>query len=203
MPFLKKRPARWPSLTATLLAASTLLAFAASGPQNEKTPPPKASATRTVGSESYDVYSALLTQHYRGWFRQNRVVKIAAYTTVPSHGPGGNLIAQCASEAENEIDRELIKQLSSDQATPQKPEAKLTVPGRYTIVDGKADFQEGTEPGIVWLSSVAFSKDRRHAMVWVRNFCGGLCGSGMMWKLDLTVQGWRVVGSIRNCGFIS
>jgi hypothetical protein len=202
MPFPKKRPSWWLSLTSTVLAASSVLALGASGPQNEKDFPSKVSAT-AVGSESYDVYSALLAQRYGFWFRQDRVVKIAAYTTVPSHGRGGNLIAQCIAEAENESDRELIKHLSSAQSPPQRLEAKLIIPGRYTIVDGKPDFQEGTEPGIVWLSSVAFAKDQRHAMVWVRNFCGGLCGSGMMWKLDLTIHGWRVVGSIGNCGFIS
>ncbi len=122
---------------------------------------------------------------------------------MPSHGPGGNLIERCASEADNDADRDLIKQLSSEQTLRQKLEPKLHVPGRYTIVAGKTDFQEGSEPGIVWLSPVAFSKDRRHAMVWVRNFCGGLCGSGMMWKLDFTVQGWQAVGYVKNCGFIS
>jgi hypothetical protein len=202
MPVLPEARPGWTKSLATL-SLLTLTIVAVSAAQNEKTPFSKMSVIATVGSESYDVYSALLTQQYREWFRNNKPVKIAAYTTVPSHGPGVNVIAQCASGAENEVDRELIKKLSSDQAPQQKLAAKLIVPGRYTIVDGKADFQEGTEPGIVWLSSVAFSKDRRHAMVWVRNFCGGLCGSGMMWRLELTVQGWRVVGSIRNCGFIS
>jgi hypothetical protein len=181
----------------------SLSAFTASEPQAEKTKPSKKASTVSLGSDSYDVYSALLTQHYRGWFRKDAVVKIAAYTTVPSHGPGGHLIEQCASEAENDTDRDLMKQLSSDQSPRQKLEAKLHVSGRYTIVAGKADLQESTEPGIVWLSPVAFSKDRRHAMVWVRNYCGGLCGSGMMWKLDLTDHGWHVAGFVRNCGFIS
>jgi hypothetical protein len=159
--------------------------------------------TAMVGVDAYDVYSALLSQHYRGWFRKDKPVKIAAYTTVPSHGPGGNLMAKCGSGAENETDRELMKQLSSDKTPRQQLEAKFALPGRYLIVDGRSDIQEGDEPGIVWLSSVAFSTDRQHAMVWVRNFCGGLCGSGMMWKLDRTTQGWRVASSVPNCGFIS
>lgn len=203
MRFLNKRPRSWHSLTSTFVLASTLFALGASEPRTEKAPPSKALSTVAVTSESYEVYSALLTQHYRRWFRKNKVVKIAAYTTVPSHGPGDNLAGRCMSGANNDIERDLIQQLSSNRGPRQKLEAKLNVPGRYTIVAGKTDFQEGNEPGIVWLSPVAFSQDRRRAMVWVRNFCGGLCGSGMMWKVDLTVHGWQVAGSIRNCGFIS
>ena len=185
-------------LISLLVLLTNPFAFDASEPQTEKTTQPK-----KASSESYEVYSALLTQHYREWFRKKAVVKIAAYTTVPSHGPGGHLIEQCASEADNDTDRDLIKQLSADQIPRQMLEAKLDVPGRYMIVTGKPQIDENIEPGIVWLSPVAFSKDRRHAMVWVRNFCGGLCGSGMMWKVNLTDHGWRVAGNVKKCGFIS
>jgi hypothetical protein len=202
MSFDGKHPCRPFILSSVWVVLATLL-FAPSESRAQKIAPSNTASTASVGSDSYDVYSALLSQHYQGWFRKNAVVKIAAYTTKPSHGPGDNLIEQCVSGADNDTDRDLIRQLSSDPTPPQKLEAKLRVPGRYTIVAEKADFKEGTEPGIVWLSPVAFSKDRRHAMVWVRNFCGGLCGSGMMWKLDFTVHGWQVAGYVKNCGFIS
>ncbi|HXM68825.1 MAG TPA: hypothetical protein VN911_19005 [Candidatus Acidoferrum sp.] len=187
---------RWARRVVTsLLMVSTSFA--------QKDTKPTVPATTAVTTDSYRVYSALLVQQYRAWFRKNLPVKISAYTTVPSHGPGGSLIAGCTSGAENDADRDLIKELSSDNVPREKLEAKLVVPGSYLIVNGRADIREGIEPGIVWLSRVAFSKDRKHAMVWLRNFCGSLCGSGMMWKLELTTQGWRVIKNIPNCGFIS
>ena len=164
----------------------------------------KSQPTRSIPlieSASYAVYSALLSQHYREWFGKNNSVAISAYTAAPSHGPGNELIARCESGVDNEIDRELIRYLWSSQ--PKRIEAKLTVPGAYHLVEGKADIREGSEPGIVWLSPVAFSNDRRHAMVWLRNFCGGLCGSGLMWTLDWNDGGWKVTKSIPSCGFIS
>jgi hypothetical protein len=163
---------------------------------------PSAPATMTVERDSYGVYSALLTQRYREWFRRNVPVRIAAYTTAPDRDHG-DLIARCSSGADNATDRELIQQLLSANTRPHRLEAKLALPGQYLIVDGKVDIREGSEPGVVWLSAVSFSKDKRHAMVWMRNFCGGLCGSGLMWKLDRSTKGWRVADSVPNCGFIS
>ena len=167
-----------------------LLACISSSAQNlpahvENTSQPRRSSTQLVEPESYAVYPALLSQHYREWFSKNKSVAISPYTAVPSHRPGSELIARCESGVDNEIER-VIRYLWQSQT--KRVEAKLTVPGAYHLVEGKADIREGSEPGIVCLSRIAFSKDRRHAMVWLRNFCGGLCGGGLMWTSD-----WRDV----------
>ena len=173
-----------------------------SAAQKSSKSPPSAPGKVTVEPDSYGVYSALLTQRYREWFRRNVPLRIAAYTTAPDRDHG-DLMARCSSGANNATDRELIQQLFSANTRSQRLEAKLTLPGQYLIVDGKVDIREGMEPGVVWLSAVSFSKDKQHAIVWMRNFCGGLCGSGLMWKLDSTTKGWRVADSVPNCGFIS
>ena len=190
---------RWPKSVATIsLLATILVAFAASTAQNGKKPSSRSAAVKT---ESYPVYSALLTQHYREWFRKNTSIQIAAYTTPPDRSHG--YMARCSAGADDETDRELIQQLLSQGDQKEKLEAKLELPGQYVFVQGKPNIRKGVEPGIVTLSSVVFSKDGKRAMVWVGNSCGSLCGSGMMWRLDKTPEGWRVTHYVPSCGFIS
>jgi hypothetical protein len=185
-----------------LLSVTSIIASAQMVPsRGENKTPPEGSSKKLVEPESYAIYSTLLSQHYGEWFRKNKSVAISVYTAAPSHGPGSELIARCESGADNETDRELIGYLWSSPS--KRLEAKLAVPGAYHLTEGKANVREGLEPGIIWLSPVAFSEDRRHAMVWLRNFCGGLCGSGMMWTLDSRDGDWKVGKSIPSCGFIS
>lgn len=159
-------------------------------------------APETTESESYAVYSALLTQHYREWFRKNPSVQIAAYRKPPDRSHG-DYLARCSSGADDETDRELIQRLLSQGDQQEKLEAKLELPGQYAFVQGNPKIRKGVEPGIVTLSSVVFSKDGKRAMVWVGNSCGSLCGSGVMWRLDKAPEGWRVTHYVPNCGFIS
>jgi len=144
----------------------------------------------------------LISQLYGDLLRRNIPVNIAAHTTVPDHDHG-DLIAHCTSGTKDEADRELIRQLFAEDQRPQKLKAKLTLPVPCSIIEGKMHIRDGKEPGLVWLSIVVFSKDRLHAMVWTRNYCGILCGGGSIWKLDLTTNGWRIAGNVPNCGFIS
>ena len=158
-------------------------------------------APETIESDSYAVYSALLTQQYRVWFRKNKSVQIAA-RTIPPDRSHGDYLARCSADANDETDRQLIQRLLSQVDQKGKLEAKLNLPGQYVLVEGKPSIQEGVEPGIVTLSSVVFSADAKRAFVWVGNSCGGLCGTGLMWRLDKTAQGWRP-SPVHGCGFIS
>lgn len=184
----------------TLLLVILIGAGSASAQSNDKVS--RGSTIATVQPDSYAVYSAVINQHYRGSVRGATPLNIAAYTSGPDHNHG-NLMARCTSGVSSAIEHQLIGELFSAALPRQKLEAKLTISERYSIVEGKIDIREGSWPGFLWFSPVVFSRDRLHAIVWVRNFCGGLCGSGLVWKLNRISGAWRVYGSVPNCGFIS
>ena len=50
---------------------------------------------------------------------------------------------------------------------------------------------------MVELSSVGFDPDKTRAVVVVRHYCGGLCGSGSMLALRRTEAGWQIVKNTR------
>ena len=156
-----------------------------------------------VDDASYAVYSAIVEQHYGNSTMKAPPLKIAAYTQNPDRNHGDDLMARCEAGAENEQQRELIRRLFSEKLRTQKLERKLNISGRYSIVEGKIKISEGGWPGILWLSPVLFSRDGLHAVVWVRNFCGGLCGTGRVWTLTRTTSGWRTTGTVPKCGFVS
>ena len=157
--------------------------------------------SETKESDPYAVYSALLTQEYGEWFRKNKFVQIAA-RTIPLDRSHGDYMARCSTDANDETDRQLIMRLLSQVDQSEKLKAELNLPGQYVLVEGRATILEGVEPRIVTLSSVVFSADAKRALVWVGNSCGGLCGTGLMWRLDKTPQGWRAT-PIHGCGFVS
>lgn len=164
---------------------------------------PKTQDVPLVDPSSYVVYSAVISQRYQHWFKKNEPIHIAVITQKIPTKEYGNLAQRCSQRSKNQSDRELLRVLIEKSARPQKLEAKLSLPSSYIIETGKYRFQEGKEPGMVWLSPVVFSEDGNHAMVWVRNFCGELCGSGMIWKLEKSTGGWRVAWDGPGCGFIS
>ncbi len=154
---------------------------------------------KEVAADSYDVYSAVLTQHYRSWFKQNDPVLIAQHTVLEPQGHGGG---GCRAQAErNAIVRGLL-----DRLLAEKQEfgiaAKLRLPGPYKISTGKARIREYHEPGIVFFSAVQFSEDRSKAMVLVGHSCGSLCGDGQVWILDKRDGGWHLSNDQLNCGWI-
>ena len=168
---------RWPKSVATISVVShNSCRFRGIDRPKRQEPSSRSAAVKT---ESCPVYSALLTQHYREWFRKNTSIQIAAYTTPPDRSHG--YMARSSAGADDETDRELIQQLLSQGDQKEKLEAKLKLPGQYVFVQGKPNIRKGVEPGIVTLSSVVFSKDGKRAMVW----------AGNLWQL---VRKWNDVG---------
>jgi hypothetical protein len=134
---------------------------------------------KEVSADSYDVYSALLTQRYKSWFRERARVLIYPYT-VPTFQNHESVAEGCRTQvAQKATEGHLLDKLISDQQQ-QRIASKLKLPGPYTVLKGKVKIREGHEPGIVYLSAVAFSENRRAAMVWLSNGCGGLCGGGYL-----------------------
>jgi hypothetical protein len=56
-------------------------------------------------------------------------------------------------------------------------------------------------PGIVYLSNIAFNADRSLALVWVYNWCGGLCGKGAWHVLAKTDGRWVEEHVVRCVGW--
>ncbi|MBZ5648450.1 MAG: hypothetical protein LAN37_14645 [Acidobacteriia bacterium] len=97
----------------------------------------------------------------------------------------------------------MLNKLISINSTRKSIKPRLSLPARYALFTKDIKIKAGEEPGAIWLSVVAFSDDRQHAMVWVSNYCGNLCGSGLLWKLEKNRSVWRVTSKQPVCGFIS
>ena len=154
-----------------------------------------------VSADSYGVYSAVLSQRHSSWFKSGRPVRIAALTSAM---PSGFRTNDCrARVGQNKSDVQLLNNLIAANTVRQRIEQKLSLPGAIVLIRGKTQVETGSVPGIVFLSAIGFSPDRRHAMVYITNYCGPLCASGSLWKLDKVGSSWKVASDDPICGFIS
>lgn len=162
---------------------------------------PAGEKSQEVSADSYEVYSAVLSQKYSSWFKTKRPVRIAVLT---SPMPAGARMDDCrARVGQEEGDVQLLNGLLAANTSSHRIEQKLTINGTYALIRGKTHIENGEVPGVVWLSAVGFSQERRHAMVYVRNYWGPLCATGSLWKLVKYEDGWRVTSNSPICGFIS
>jgi len=139
-------------------------------------------AQEEVSSEAYDVYSAVLTQHYGSWFKEKVPVLIFSKTVLEPQGHSGG---GCKPQAEkNPVVLNLLDKLLSEKQQ-LRIEGKLRLPRPYKMVTGKLQSSENDESGVFSLSGVEFSGDRSRAMVLVEQDCGALrlCGTGYVWML--------------------
>jgi hypothetical protein len=154
---------------------------------------------KEVAAESYEVYSAVLSQHYGSWFEGRDPVVIYPYTALEPQGHQGGKCRERTKDVK--VVQDLLEQLLSEKEkfhiSPM-----LRLPGKYQMAKGKAQIRENQEPGIVFLSNVEFSPDRSKAMVLVGNDCGGLCGTGFVWILDKHGDHWSLAKDQLNCGWI-
>jgi hypothetical protein len=158
---------------------------------------PQERKRKEVRADSYEVYSAVLAQHYGTWFKQKEPVLILPHTVLEPQGHQG-----CGSQTEQStVVRRLLDKLLAEKEQFQIA-PKLQLPGKYRILTTKAEIRENAEPGVVFLSSVEFSEDRSKAMMLVGHNCGGLCGDGHVWILDKGKDGWRMSKDQLNCGWI-
>ena len=154
---------------------------------------------KEVSSDSYDVYSAVLTQHYASWFKQKEPVQILSHTVLE---PQGHSDGGCRARVEKDPTRlELLEQLLSENQQLRIAD-KLRLPGRYKMFTGKLRGPEDREVGIVSFSAVEFSRDRSKAMVLVAHDCGPLCGTGYVWILSKVDHGWAMDREQLNCGWV-
>ena len=87
------------------------------------------------------------------------------------------------------------------------------LPVKYVLVDKKDDeklFQKGgggwnafykkypRSPGIIGLSRVGFNKPMSQALLYVRVWCGGLCGEGTWVILAKEKEGWAIQDKFTN-----
>lgn len=157
-------------------------------------------ARKEVATESYEVYSAVLAQHYGSWFKGKDPVLIFSETAFePQHHRGAN----CGQRTTKvKVVQDLLEKLLSEKEKFQIF-PKLQLSGKYRILKGKAQIRENHEPGVVFLSNVEFSPDGSKALVLVGNNCGGLCGHGLVWALDKRSDGWHLAKDQLNCGWIN
>jgi len=154
-----------------------------------------------VSTDSYDVYSAVLTRQYGPWFKRNEPVLIVPHTVLVPQGRAGQV--HCTSQIDlDPLSRELFLRLISEKQE-LRIESKLRVPGTYKMLEGKANFRENDELGVVVLSTVEFSKDPSKAMVFVGNRCGDLCGDGIVLTLEKRSDWWHVTKDQLNCGWMN
>jgi hypothetical protein len=154
-----------------------------------------------VTAESYQVYSAVLTQQFGSWFKGEEPVVIMPHTVLEPQGHEG--YQSCHAEVAK--DAALVKLLDKLVAKTQefRIAPKLQLPGPYKMLKGNANIRANKEPGIVFLSAVEFSKDHSKALVLVGHSCGGLCGGGSVRSLEKRCEGWYLSKKQPNCGWIN
>ena len=64
-------------------------------------------------------------------------------------------------------------------------------PGQPLRGFGRPAYPKPTQ--ILRLSRAGFSRDRRHALVYVESYCGSLCAGGILVRLSRDGERWRVV----------
>ena len=152
---------------------------------------------KEVSTDSYAVYSAILTQHYGSWFRQKEPILVLPYTVLEPQGHQG-----CRTQAQQSaVVQDLLRMLLAEKEQ-FRIAAKFRLPGPYKVLTGKAEIRENHEPGAVFLSAVGFSRDSSKAIVLVGHNCGGLCGDGYVWILDKRKGNWHMTHDQLNCGWV-
>jgi len=151
-----------------------------------------------VSAEAYRVYSAVLTQQYRSWFKGSDPILIIAHTVLEPQGHAG--YEGCRAQIPQEF-LPLFDRLVTEKRE-FRIEPKLKLPGTYKMFHGKAIIRENKEPGVVFLSVVEFSNDHSRVVILAGHSCGGLCGSGSLQSLEKRSDGWHVAKNQPSCGWI-
>jgi hypothetical protein len=108
-----------------------------------------------VSLEAYDIYSAVLTQHYGSSFKQKAPVSIFSSTVLEPQGHSGG---SCRAQAQkNPIGLSLLDKLLSEKQELRIDE-KLRLPGPYKMVKGKLQSRENEEPGIFFCQRLNFRR---------------------------------------------
>lgn len=152
-----------------------------------------------VTADSYQVYSAVLTQQYGSWFKDNHPVLIIPHTVLEPQGHPG--YESCRASVEQDLLKVFDKLAAETREF--RIETRLELPGPYKMLMGKTIIRENKEPGVVFLSAVEFSKDRSKALVLVGHSCAGLCGGGSVRSLEKRPDGWHLTNNQPNCGWIN
>lgn len=160
-----------------------------------------AQEANNLSADSYEVYSALLLQQYGSLLKGKSTLLISAHT-VPAFQSHDPVEETCRGRIAHDV---VLKRLIDDLVLEKRRfriDSKLKLEGNFKIVSGRVNVEEGREPGVIYLSTVAFSENKQVAMVWMSNSCGSLCGTGYLWVLNKQQGGWHADNQRLNCGFI-
>lgn len=160
--------------------------------------------TPPAQSEDYDVYSALLNQHFIHDMTERVVIVDSTENYELSHPDVRQYLISNLSVTEAML-------LSYDTANTVKKKLQqqfdITV---LAILISDSDFhgiieQGGWEEfhaqypkssGLITLSGIGYSADRNTALVYASNTVGFLAGSGVCARLERTAEGWKVMNHI-------
>lgn len=92
---------------------------------------------------------------------------------------------------------------------PYRLESKETIRGFFTSSHGIRAWEAfhaayPSAKGYLMLSAVGFDKTHEHAIVYMADGCGSLCGKGEYYFLERTNNRWRALPlDVKNCSWVS
>lgn len=91
----------------------------------------------------------------------------------------------------------LIRKLNRIESPKEFDINQITETGNYTLVT-ESEFKDTTDNkrriGIMTMSRVAFSSDKKRAVFYYTFTCGGLCGWGSLVFIEKEGKEWKIVG---------
>ena len=179
-----------------------------------------------VTEAEYEVYSAYISQSFVGSVGEDRVGKRVSQIVIVNHTesdkedldrfldpddmpPGGSVEKYLGKEAPS---LRVVTISNYHRANEKQAELSLHfhLPLEYqlvsqekigSIVKGPADWPEFYEEypgaqGHLWLSRVGFSHDRKQALFYVDNWCGGKCGTGSYVVMEKHGATWKITKEV-------
>ena len=154
---------------------------------------------KEVSTDSYDVYSAVLSQQYGSWFKQKAPVLILPHTVLEPQGhSGGNCPIQAQRKA-------TVKELL-DKLLLEKHELRigqrLRVPGPYNLVKGRIQNRETMDRACSLYQQSNFQKTAPKQWYWLHATAARCAGRVPFGLLGKSSNGWHMAKDQLNCGWI-
>ena len=125
---------------------------------------------KEFAAESYEIYSAVFSQHYGSWFKGKDPVVIYPYTVLEPQGhQGGN----CRERAKDvKVVQDLLEQLISEKEEFHIS-PKLRLPGKYQMAKGRAQIRGHQEPGMFSCPTSSFLPIDLKRWCWLETIAEG------------------------------
>lgn len=161
-----------------------------------------------VTAEEYAVYSAVIQAMYVK--EQDKTIVIAIHTTFYNYKsiwqkPEDYM--RVMLEQLTPISLDTVEDLEKKNKERSELESRLNLTVNYVLLGKQASTNTPEDyaaqwrsfydkypgsPGIISLSRVGFNADRKQAIVYVANSCGGLCGKGYYVLVTKDSGDWRI-----------